>query len=207
MNLLKFILYSTFILIVIIGCKKNKTTEINTAYLKLSKKNIIIKNVEKKTLWKVHYIHGQKQVSSYLLKYISADLLEKEYNNNIIISIDLYLDFNNLRTKTWNVNKNNIKNIGIYYLKDNRIMFDYFELPKANIIFNAKKLSDVYCDAIIPFLFDNLNLNKEKLSLITFTINSSERPNFKTLDLSTKEKDIVYRKLKKTVNKYIKNSP
>mgnify|MGYP006081444761 CR=1 len=38
--------------------------------------------------------------------------------------------------------------------------------------------------------------NKEKLSLITFTIIPSKRSNFKTVAVATNEADIVYRKLK-----------
>lgn len=179
-----------------VSCNKNK---VNSASLKTTKKTIIINDIEKKSLWDFNYTFGEKRINSDDLHFLSKDLLKKEYNN-IILSMDLYIDFN--VSNEWIISKKDIMNIGIYTLKDNKIIFDYFDLQKSKIIFNAKNLSDIYCDAIIPFLIDNPNLKREKLSLITFILNKSEMPDFNTLNLSLKENDTVHKLLREIVKKY-----
>lgn len=191
------------IIILIISCNNASQSQgfIKNHDTKLSFQNDIkVKNVRQLNVWGKKYFDGETRLSSDKIKKVVKTLINKEYEDTVL-SIILYLDFSNDSIINWSVNKDEIRNIGVYYIKNNKIKLDYFEHP--NLLINTyDNLSNVYCDAVLPFLFDKSKIPVNSLSVITLNLNFSEMPDLDSLNLSDKKTDEVFQLLKTTSEKY-----
>ncbi|PHR73662.1 MAG: hypothetical protein COA67_02740 [Lutibacter sp.] len=191
------------IIILIISCNNVSQSQdfIKNHDTKLSFQNDIkVKNVRQLEVWGKKYFDGETRLSSDKIKKIVKTLINKEYDDTVL-SLILYTDFSNDSIENWTVDKNEIRNIGIYYINDNEIKLDYFEYPNL-LINNYDNLSNVYCDAVLPFLFDKSSIPDNSLSVITLNLNFSEMPDLDSLNLSDKKRDEVFQLLKTTSEKY-----
>ncbi len=137
--------------------------------------------------------YGEIFCTPQRLNAITKQITKKSYDN--VIDLGLFIEKNNDSLTNWVSYADEVKNIGVYYIKNDSIKYDYYDVvSKTTQTFG--NLSDSYCDAFIPFLFHNSNVKRQP-SYISIGVRLKDMKNaYKKLTLAPKTEDVLYKKMR-----------
>ncbi|MFS4483880.1 hypothetical protein ACKGJY_12745 [Hyunsoonleella sp. 2307UL5-6] len=114
----------------------------------------------------------------------------RNFNYDTIISASFCVEYSEY-DNNWLVDKSNIKYAGIYYVNDNTLKFDFHNL-ETNEVDTYNTLSDAYCDVILVFLLEDVEL--EKPALFELKLEKDNLPKQSSVKLASKSEDILYQR-------------
>ncbi len=131
---------------------------------------------------------GMLSVSRETMKNLISWLVSKKYTGEII-DMALFADFHG-PIEDWIIKKRAVKNLGIYYVENDSIKFDFYDLNNGKFQ-TYNELSGIYCDVYFPFLLEKSNVKKNP-SMVRISLKRSDLPDKDEFKFASKKNDELH---------------